>query len=118
MKAVPIFHVPDVRETVAWYQSIGFELQRSDDEDGEMDWALVTCGESEVMFSAGGRPSDEFRREVDLYVHTDDVGGLHERIRERVDVVEAPHDTFYGMRELIIRDVNRFWITFGRPFGS
>jgi hypothetical protein len=31
-----------------------------------------------------------------------------------VDVVEVPHDTFYGMRELIIRDLNRFWITFGQ----
>ena len=25
-----------------------------------------------------------------------------------------PHDMFYGMRELIIRDINRFWITFGK----
>ena len=35
------------------------------------------------------------------------------RLKDRVDVVEAPHDTEYGMRELIIRDLNRFWITFG-----
>ena len=26
----------------------------------------------------------------------------------------GPHDTHYGMRELIIRDLNRFWITFGQ----
>lgn len=30
-----------------------------------------------------------------------------------LDVVE-PHDTFYGMREFIIRDCNGFWITFGQ----
>jgi len=36
-------------------------------------------------------------------------------LKGRVDVVEGPHDTFYGMRELIIRDLNRFWITVGRP---
>jgi len=29
--------------------------------------------------------------------------------------VEGLHDTFYGMREFIIRDLNRFWITFGQP---
>jgi hypothetical protein len=29
--------------------------------------------------------------------------------------VEGLHDTFYGMREFIIRDLNRFWITFGSP---
>ena len=37
-----------------------------------------------------------------------------------MDVVEGPHDTFYGMREFIIRDLNRFWITFGKAslFGA
>src|ERR1700720_2576724 len=26
----------------------------------------------------------------------------------------TPHDTFYGMREFTIRDLNRFWITFAQ----
>ncbi len=47
---VPMIHVPDVRATVDWYQSIGF--------------------------------------------HT--------------------VNTFYGMREVILRDLNRFWITFAQ----
>jgi hypothetical protein len=28
------------------------------------------------------------------------------------------HDAFYGMREFIIRDLNRFWMTFGEPVGD
>ena len=56
--------------------------------------------------------------EVDLYIYTDDVDGLYVRLKDRVDVVEALHDTFYGMREFIIRDINRFWITFGQPVPS
>ena len=32
-----------------------------------------------------------------------------------IDVVEDPHDAFYGMREFIIRDLNGFWMTFGQP---
>jgi hypothetical protein len=67
------------------------------------------------MFNQDGRPSTAARREVDLYVYTDDVDNLYERLKDRVDVVESPHDTFYGARELIIRDLNRFWITFGQP---
>jgi hypothetical protein len=27
---------------------------------------------------------------------------------------EAPHNMFYGMREVIVRDLNGFWITFGQ----
>jgi hypothetical protein len=30
-------------------------------------------------------------------------------------VVEDLHDTFYGMRELIVRDRDGFWVTFGQP---
>src|SRR5258705_12493054 len=66
------------------------------------------------MFNQGGRPSSQKRREVDLYVYTDHVDDLYGRLKDQVDVVEGPHDTFYGMRELIIRDLNRFWITFGQ----
>ena len=110
---VPIIHVPDVRSTVEWYERMGFALVRANEENGEMDWALVSFGDSEVMFSEGGRPSEEHRREADLYVHTTDVDGLYGHLPPGVNVVEAPHDTFYGMRELIVRDVNRFWVTFG-----
>ena len=75
---------------------------------------MLSFGDGCVMFNEGGKASDAFRREVDLYIHTDDIDGLYERLKDRVDVVEPPHDTFYGMRELIIRDLNRFWITFGQ----
>jgi hypothetical protein len=36
-------------------------------------------------------------------------------IHRRVEVVDGRHDTFYGNREFIIRDLNRFWVTFGEP---
>ena len=117
-KCVPMFHVPDVRATVEWYLGIGFEVTATyGDGRGGQSFAMLSFGSGEVMFSSGGRPSTARRREVDLYVYTEGVDELHRRLEGRlegrVDVVEGPHDTFYGMRELIIRDLNRFWITFG-----
>lgn len=114
-RVVPMIHVPDVRATSEWYKTIGFEVVRSHEEDGEMDWACLAYGSTEIMFNEGGQPSTAARREVDLYVFTDDVDSLFDKLKSRADVVEEPHDTFYGTRELIIRDLNRFWITFGRP---
>jgi uncharacterized glyoxalase superfamily protein PhnB len=114
-KVVPMIHVPDVRATADWYVSIGFRLVRWNEEDGELNWALLTLGESDVMLSCGGKPSAEFRREFDLYIHTDEIEKVYERLKDRVEMVEDLHDTFYGMREFIIRDCNRFWITFGQP---
>ena len=114
-KVVPMIHVPDVRATVDWYQKIGFNVidTYSDDGDG-LSFAILSFGSGEVMFNQGGQPSSHKRREVDLYVYTDRVDDLYQRLKDRVEVVEGPHDTFYGMRELIIRDLNRFWITFGQ----
>jgi uncharacterized glyoxalase superfamily protein PhnB len=111
---VPMIHVPDVRATTDWYVSIGFELLGQNEEDGEPNWASLSFGGSEVMLNAGGRSSSEPRREVDLYVHTGRVEDVYKSLKDRTQVVEDLHDTFYGMREFIIRDINGFWITFGQ----
>jgi Glyoxalase/Bleomycin resistance protein/Dioxygenase superfamily len=113
--AAPMIHVPDVRATATWYESIGFTvLETYDDGADGLSFAILSAGTTRVMFNQGGRPSAERRREVDLYVDVDEVDELFASLKDRVDVVKAPHDTHYGMRELIIRDLNRFWITFGK----
>jgi uncharacterized glyoxalase superfamily protein PhnB len=114
-RVVPMIHVPDVRAAVEWYKTIGFTVGGTNEPDGAMDWAVLSFGATEIMLNEGGLPSSSHRREVDLYLHVDDVDGLYERLKDAVEVVEGPHDTFYGMREFIIRDLNRFWITFGQP---
>ena len=114
-KVVPMIHVPDVRATVDWYRGIGFTVTATFGDDGDgLSFAIVSFGSSEVMFNQGGQPSARDRREVDLYVYTDNVDDLYRRLKDRLDVEAGPHDTFYGMREFIIRDLNRFWITFGQ----
>ncbi len=114
-KVVPMIHVPDVSATAEWYTSIGFKQIRHNEEDGEINWALLTFGNSELMLQAGGKASVDHRREVDLYIHTDNIEDMHRRLKDRVQLVEDLHDTFYGMREFILRDINGFWITFGQP---
>jgi hypothetical protein len=110
-----MIHVPDVRATVDWYEQIGFAVRATygNGTATGLSFAIMTFGESEVMFNQGGATSDKHRREVDLYVEAENVDELYERVKDRVDVVETPGDKFYGMREFIIRDLNRFWLTFG-----
>jgi uncharacterized glyoxalase superfamily protein PhnB len=115
---VPMIHVPDVRATAAWYESIGFHVGSRHEDGGEMTWALLTCGESAVMLNAGGRPSGADRREVDLYVTVADIDAAFAQVAPHAELVEALHDTEYGMREFIIRDCNRFWLTFGQPVSA
>jgi uncharacterized glyoxalase superfamily protein PhnB len=88
---------------------------RHNEEDGEINWAKLAFGNSELMVNAGGRPGSGHRRDVDLYITTDNVDDLYRRLKDRVEVVEEIHDAFYGMREFITRDVNGFWVAFGQP---
>ena len=117
---VPMIHVPDVDATAQWYASIGFEILNvnRECETGPIDWALLRFGESQIMLNSGGQSSSAFRREFDLYTHVEDVEGLRGRLDGKAEVIEDLHDTFYGMREFIIRDCNGFWITFGQPIRS
>jgi len=114
-RVTPMIHVPDVAATVEWYRDLGFTVNNTYGQDGEgLSFAILSFGSSQVMFNQGGQASQQRRREVDLYVYANDVDQHYERLKDRVDVIEGPHDTFYGMREFIFRDCNRFWITFGQ----
>jgi uncharacterized glyoxalase superfamily protein PhnB len=112
---IPMIHVPDVSAAVDWYTSIGFKVIRQNEDHGEIDWAKLSFGNSELMLNAGGKPSTDNRREVDLYITTDNVDDVYQRLKDRVQVVENPYDAFYGMREFVVRDLNGFWVTFGQP---
>ena len=114
-KVVPMIHVPDVRAAVEWYTAIGFTVTRTHDDGDGLSFALLSFGSSELMFNEGGTPSTQDRREFDLYVFVNNVDGLFGRLKDRVEVVEGLHDTAYGMQEFSIRDLNRFWVTFGAP---
>jgi uncharacterized glyoxalase superfamily protein PhnB len=121
MRIVPMIHVPDVSATADWYASIGFNIRgiaREDGDGSEVVWATLTLGESEIMLNSGGKASDAWRRDFDLYINVENVDDVRNRLNGRVDFVEDLHDTFYGMREFIIRDCNGFWITFGQPLKS
>lgn len=110
---VPMIRVPDVRAAADWYQSIGFTVLDTVEDDGVVNWADLSFGSDRVMISAGGRASTE-HRDVELYAYVDDVEELYHRLKDRVEVGEHLIDTFYGHRTFVIRDLNGFWITFAQ----
>jgi uncharacterized glyoxalase superfamily protein PhnB len=110
-----MIHVPDVKAAVQWYQSIGFSvLNTCEDEQDGTTFAFLAYGNSQIMLNAGGRLSTEDRRDVDLYVRTDRVEQLYSDLRDRVEIRQGLADTFYGTREFVVRDLNGFCLTFGQ----
>ena len=56
-------------------------------------------------------PPDMF----DLYVYVDDVEALHQELVERgADILFAPLDTDYGLREIRVRDPFGYILAFGK----
>ncbi len=45
----PMIHVPDVRLAKEWCQSVGFELVSSNEDDGKVDWALLSFGDGHPL---------------------------------------------------------------------
>src|SRR6267142_7140688 len=88
-KVVTMIHVPDVRATVDWYLGIGFTVIATYGNEGEgLSFAILSFGSSEVMFNQGGQPSKRDRREVDLYIYSDNVDDFYQSLKDRVEVVD------------------------------
>ncbi len=116
---IPMMRVRDVEATLLWYESLGFvRLGVNQEEGSEMDWAYASYDGAEVMFNAGGTASAVQRREVDLYIVVTDIEASFAKLPPDAEVVEGIHETFYGMREFIVRDPNRYWLSFGQNPGA
>ncbi|MGH7604055.1 MAG: hypothetical protein ACRENK_08675 [Gemmatimonadaceae bacterium] len=52
--ATPMIHVPDVRATAAWYETIGFTVDETygNGADG-LSFAILSAGATHVMFNQG-----------------------------------------------------------------
>lgn len=120
----PNLMVYNVNDTIEYYRTfLGFELLRTVPEEGNYDWARMRCGEVTVMFQTRESMNKNIPQYVDaepgcgfaLYVMVDDIQSLYNRIKENVEVVVDMNDTFYGMREFSIRDLNGYILTFAEP---
>ena len=122
--------VPDVRATVDWYRSIGFELEGAHELDTDAAWAGMSFGGCYLMFISRGTAAT--RREVSLWLMTDRIDDLYQLFKQRqldrargilagAEAVTPQarftsdlHDTFYGQREFSIVDLNGYELNFAQ----
>jgi len=124
--------VEDVNRTVEFYQEVlGFEFVRgvieelqeiltTYQQDRSLDYAMMKCGNVEVMFQAKRSLAEalpllrgrEIGGTLTLYMELDSVSELHARIKDKVTIVKDLHTTFYGMQEFYIEDCNGYILTF------
>lgn len=112
--------VRDVLQSVTWYESVGFELVRTNrhwNPDAPINWALLRWDDAQLMLNErdGAAPSCP---SVSLFFDTDGIDALYQRLVERVDIAYGPIDQFYGQRELAIRDPDEFVLIFAQPLSA
>jgi ankyrin repeat protein len=132
-KGVPMISVPDIAAALAWYGSIGFkEIVRNED-DGLVNFGMVSFGKAELMLVLNGKPG---AHDVSLWFYTDQIDQLYQLLKSRqleaaqtaltgepgnpggMEFVEDLYDPFYGGREFGIRDLNGYNLFFLQPAGE
>ncbi|MDR1463308.1 MAG: VOC family protein [Azoarcus sp.] len=130
--------VDDIHATFDFYRTaLGFEhvmsmpaySARAEDVLFEYDaskpliYALVRHGDVELMFQERASLQEDVPAFADaqatggtltFYFGVDDVDALAARLKSVCEVVRDLHDTFYGMREIYVRDLNGYVLCFGQ----
>lgn len=127
-KLTPNLMVENVAQSVVFYRDLlGFELlmavrdERPFDGlpaagDKPLDWAMVQRDQVAFMFQQRDSLSEEMPllagREIGasltLYIELDGVDALYASLQGKADIVKPPQTTFYGRRELYLRDCNGY----------
>ena len=129
-KGVPMIYVPDVVRALDWYASIGFtEVARYDD-DGLVNFGMLSFGNAELMLNMHGRDGSH---DASVWFYTDQVDRLYQQLKLRqLDAASASlagepddrqaivfeqdiEDMFYGARQFSIRDLNGYELYFIQP---
>ncbi|MBI1176571.1 hypothetical protein GC207_03945 [bacterium] len=106
---IPILYVRDLREAMDYYTS-KLLFERLWDWGDPPDFGAVRLGKVEIFFCQGGQG----RSGTWLSIFLDDVDDYHERIKQLgADIIHAPINVPWGMREMQVRDPNEHVIRFG-----
>jgi uncharacterized glyoxalase superfamily protein PhnB len=137
MKITPNAVVDDVLESARfWCDVLGYRFivgvaEGSEDSVFELTgqplgFAMIQADDTEVMFQSRDSISvdlPEFRgvagdAGVLLFIEVDDVEALRDRVDDRATLVSDLRDTFYGMREFVIRDPSGLVVVFAQRLGE
>lgn len=123
-KLTPNLMVEDVAASVAWFVDIlGFTPDGDvPGEDGVLNFAMLHRDDVPLMLQRRGSLETDvpslagvpLSASLTFFIDVDDVTALYGPIRDRVETVVPLHDTWYGQREVYIRDLNGYIFCFAQ----
>ena len=120
MKSIsPNIFVKDINETIDFYKQLGFSLTTTVPEEGDLIFAMMTCGNVIFMFQTFESLGDELPTvsrqnggSLLLYIQINEITKFFDQIKDKVKVIKKLEKTFYGATEFSIEDNNGYLLTF------
>jgi catechol 2,3-dioxygenase-like lactoylglutathione lyase family enzyme len=108
-RLIPMLPVRKMPESVAFYEKLGFSVERRRDDWG---WAMLRFDDCRLMLDQSINVRPDAAHQSVLYLYPDNIVEYHEQVRKNGLTAPDLDVTFYGMTEfrLIDPDGNRLWI--------
>ena len=115
----PNIFVRDIKQTIEFYEQLGFKVTLSVPEEGEPIWVMMVNENVTFMFQTFDSLGDEIPEikrndggSLLFYIQVKEIRKFLERIKDKVGVIKGLEKTFYGATEFSIQDNNGYVLTF------
>jgi catechol 2,3-dioxygenase-like lactoylglutathione lyase family enzyme len=106
---VPMAHVADVRKSAEFYQLLGFEVKKTVENEGQLQWAWLKNGGADLMLARTGRPLNPGAQDILFYMYAPDVAAYRSELEAKGVKVSAISYPFWAPRgEFRIDDLDGY----------
>lgn len=118
---VPFIGVPNIAETIKWYEGIGFKCTGTNhiwEPDCNLNWAELAYEDARFMLYPYPFDMSSEVKYAGLYFLMDSIDPIIARLKEKARIIEINEETFYGRKEVVIKDLNGLQVTFSTEPGK
>jgi uncharacterized glyoxalase superfamily protein PhnB len=121
----PIFLVDEIKSSIEFYEMLEFRYLMGVDKDKqlymeykdglELSFAIVQNGNVQIMLQSTESVNSDlnqlFQTDKSVtnsinYIEIEGFDHFYQKVKEKVEIVNEPRNTFYGMKEFYIKDNN------------
>ena len=112
---IPFLSVPDIAQTIKWYEGIGFKCIATNhiwEPDCGLNWAELEWDGATFMIGPDIRSVVPEMKGIGLEFQVESINEIIEVLKERVETIEINLETFYGRKEVRFKDINGVHVAF------
>ncbi len=112
---IPFLGVPDIAESILWYESIGFSCTGSNrywEPEADLSWAQLEWEGAAFMLYFSGKEKSSETKDAGLFFKVQSFNGIIDKLKNKARIIEFTEDPFSSHQQVVFEDLNGFRITF------